>query len=299
MDEALKRATEQGGDGEDVDENPRFVLRAFEDSNAVRLASILCELSDERSTRALSREHVAAVWTVQCPRHLHGSGKRNVNGRIREGLSYLKAARLVAVDGDTVTILDLPPLQTAASNLPIVTDEQGVSRPPSQWPVRPAVPDRLRAVQQTLAAIPQVSTSRETAAEPELVTWLRERIAELREAAEDAAGEFGSDGVEWEAYELSGKLGDAGWDAVGLDRHWQLHSPRAAQARCDAYDRVLARHRYPNTDDEIWMASGSCAGCGVSGDTDLPVTDELSECPELRDMAIAFRHRPGFREEWR
>lgn len=133
-----------------VDENPRFVLRAFTDSNAVRLASILCDLADERSTRTLSREHVAAVWTVRCPRHLRGSGKRNVNGRIREGLCYLKAARLVAVDGDAITLLDLPQLKMSASNLPIVTDEHGVSRPPSQWPAQPAVPDRLRAVQQAL-----------------------------------------------------------------------------------------------------------------------------------------------------
>lgn len=133
-----------------VDENPRFVLRAFTDSNAVRLASILCDLADEHATSRLSREHVAAVWTVRCPRHLRGSGKRNVNGRIREGLSYLKAARLVAVDGDTITLLDLPQLAMSASNLPVVTDEHGVSRPPSQWPAQPTVPDRLRALQQEL-----------------------------------------------------------------------------------------------------------------------------------------------------
>lgn len=134
----------------DVDENPRFVLRAFTDSNAVRLASILCDLAAERSSKTSSREHVSAVWTVRCPRHLRGSGKRNVSGRIREGLTYLKAARLVAVDGDKIAALELPQLQMAASNLPVVTDEKGVSRPPSQWPAQPSVPDRLQAVQQAL-----------------------------------------------------------------------------------------------------------------------------------------------------
>ncbi|MGA4867592.1 hypothetical protein ACPB9J_33705 [Streptomyces lavendulocolor] len=53
--------------------------------------------------------------------------------------------------------------------------------------------------------------------------------------------------------------------------------------RCEADRRILARHRL-NPDVTYEPA---CEGCGTYGYADLPSVDNLSDCPELLDLAHA------------
>ena len=72
------------------------------------------------------------------------------------------------------------------------------------------------------------------------------------------------------------------------------------RAQCEAQMRVLNRHHppRPGSSEAAWMGARSCGGCGVTGDPDCEVTEDINECPELLDMAVAFRHQPGYREGW-
>jgi Bacterial transcriptional activator domain/Family of unknown function (DUF6221) len=63
--------------------------------------------------------------------------------------------------------------------------------------------------------------------------------------------------------------------------HIVLHDPRAVLADVAARRRILARHH----DD----GHGYCAAC--------PPQYKTGECPELRDLAQAFRERPDFPAE--
>jgi hypothetical protein len=57
--------------------------------------------------------------------------------------------------------------------------------------------------------------------------------------------------------------------------------------RCEADRRILARHRLDPTEGGSWLYATACHGCGTFGDCDDPVTDNLSDCPELLDLAHA------------
>lgn len=63
------------------------------------------------------------------------------------------------------------------------------------------------------------------------------------------------------------------------------HDPAAVLRRCEADRRVLARHRMDP--DAYWSEATFCEGCGTSGHNELPVTDNLNDCPELLDLAYA------------
>jgi hypothetical protein len=55
--------------------------------------------------------------------------------------------------------------------------------------------------------------------------------------------------------------------------------------RCEADRRILARHRLDPDDEWGWISDPGCHGCGVMGDCDDPVTDNLNDCPELLNLA--------------
>lgn len=66
----------------------------------------------------------------------------------------------------------------------------------------------------------------------------------------------------------------------------------AVLRRCEADRRILARHRMDTTSSS-WLDAVSCHGCGVAGQCDDPVTDNINDCPELLDLA----HAHGITEE--
>ncbi|MFI1485769.1 hypothetical protein [Streptomyces sp. NPDC020747] len=57
--------------------------------------------------------------------------------------------------------------------------------------------------------------------------------------------------------------------------------------RCEADRRILARHRLDPSEADDWLRAAACHGCGVMGDCDDPVTDNINDCPELRDLGHA------------
>lgn len=95
----------------------------------------------------------------------------------------------------------------------------------------------------------------------DLVTWLREQIAEDRAAVEVGRSPH----------------------AHGCD-HVECCCDQGATvlAQCDAHEALLALHV---------INQGACDVCG-EWDYDWP-------CKTLRILALAYQHRPGYREEWR
>lgn len=67
--------------------------------------------------------------------------------------------------------------------------------------------------------------------------------------------------------------------------HAAAHDPAAVLRRCEADRRVLARHKL--NPEASWLDAAACHGCGVMGDCDDSVTDNLNDCPELLDLAHA------------
>lgn len=90
--------------------------------------------------------------------------------------------------------------------------------------------------------------------------WITQRV----EAVEGLARE--AEGGAWAAAEGAGD------------------TTAAALRRCEADRRVLARHRMA---PEHGFGGAVCDGCGVYGDCDWAVTDNINECPELLDLAHA------------
>jgi hypothetical protein len=127
---------------------------------------------------------------------------------------------------------------------------------------------------------------------PDLRTWLEQELLRDKHVLE---------------VELAQRRVDATYDLRSralIDRVLDSDQPAEvwleAVARVESHGRVLLRHRLwqQGDDDTAWIGSRACRGCGLSGMSHTPVTPDLDDCPELRDAAVAFRHRLGYRREW-
>lgn len=130
--------------------NLRYELRAYEDPDACRLASILREAMSRRTTTVM-RDEVAPVWAKRYPRHAAQTGRRNIHSRVSRALSLMRTAQIVQTpDPDTITIVDAQRLGLAASNLLIIEDNEGMPIRPGLWSSRPVVPPHLLPAQDLL-----------------------------------------------------------------------------------------------------------------------------------------------------
>jgi hypothetical protein len=81
--------------------------------------------------------------------------------------------------------------------------------------------------------------------------------------------------------------------------HIARHNPARVRRQVAAARRVLARHkpagpdRYRQAREEL-----NCEGCGWEGEHADPVTENIDECPELRDLASIYEDAPGWQERW-
>jgi hypothetical protein len=112
-----------------------------------------------------------------------------------------------------------------------------------------------------------------------------------------------SEGDEYPASVLVGWGYDAsGIEANQADRdHIARHDPARVLAEVAAKRAILERHHRRDSEDDYpqhWGVDSSCVGCHAGYDEE-PWTKDISECPELRDLAQPFAGRPGWREEWR
>lgn len=135
---------------------------------------------------------------------------------------------------------------------------------------------------------------------PELVDFLTaqldmdETIA-LAAIADDCDQDGGFEDAHW----LSNgtrlpRFGEAAGDLI---RTYAV--PRRVLREVAAKRRVIALHcprqpgRYDRTDVH------ECAGCGVEGPNDWAITDDIDECPYLRNLASIYEGAPGWQERWR
>jgi hypothetical protein len=130
----------------------------------------------------------------------------------------------------------------------------------------------------------------------DLVTWLREQIADVSARAQ-AALERGTS-----IYD-SGWLRDKGIDIANAV-HIAGQHPRTVLAQCEAHTAILAVHNtplvlHPDDPPSLWKYEERCClGCGFDSREER-VTPEINDCPTLRATGLAYQHRPGYREEWR
>lgn len=130
--------------------NPRYELRAYEDTDAYRAASILQDLVDSTGSSAVSRDDVANRWAERYPRHAAQTGSKAIRRRMSGALDLLRVAGIVRYHATTVTVINPGLLEMSAGNLEILEDRQGVAVRPGRWTRRPAAPDHLLAVQEPL-----------------------------------------------------------------------------------------------------------------------------------------------------
>ncbi|ANZ35240.1 hypothetical protein BBK82_03280 [Lentzea guizhouensis] len=145
-----------------------------------------------------------------------------------------------------------------------------------------------------------------TAALDELVVWLREQIAEDRRIAEescDGPWHVNDAGYAEAIYGADGTcvIGGGRWggeapvfDSTEDALHIVRHDPRVVLAQCAAHEALL---------DEHWdVNEGDCATC-VTGKWGYPThggsSPQRYPCKTIRIVALAYQHRPGYREEWR
>lgn len=128
--------------------NLRYELRAYEDTDACRLAAIITDLGAD----TVDRSDVRTRWVERYPRHVKKTGRQRLGNRISGALTMLSVAGIVRVHDDAVTVLDRQRLAMSAANLAIVQDAEGVALRPSAWAEQPQVPEHLRAVAGRLGA---------------------------------------------------------------------------------------------------------------------------------------------------
>jgi hypothetical protein len=129
--------------------NPRFLLRAFEHTDAVRTAFLTALLLD--SADVTTRDAIVGCWADRTPRHVSCTGRRSIRARVGRGLGLLRMVNAVTLDGDAVGLgSDPDALAMAAGNLGAVEGLFGEALPPSMWLWRPHVPDCLAEIQQAV-----------------------------------------------------------------------------------------------------------------------------------------------------
>ena len=140
--------------------------------------------------------------------------------------------------------------------------------------------------------------------------------ARLDEDEADALAAQKADPTPWEAHESTGKTTDHAWqlgaglvidtNEVGLwdcegsntlcmaaptARHVARHDPARVLAEVKAKRRVMERHTAG------WRKSGPCLGCNFGPQED-EFTEDVEECPELRDMASVYADHPDYNPAW-
>jgi hypothetical protein len=87
----------------------------------------------------------------------------------------------------------------------------------------------------------------------------------------------------------------AEWQVEGAAnlRHIARHDPARVLREVAAKRRVLERHTAG------WRGSGNpCLGCNFGPQED-EFTEDIEECPELRDMASVYADHPDYNPAWR
>ena len=71
--------------------NLRYLLRAYEDSRACRLAALIVQIGGDRIEHSM----LIAAWSLAHPRHVGKSGSAGVAGHVSRGVTLLRAAGII------------------------------------------------------------------------------------------------------------------------------------------------------------------------------------------------------------
>lgn len=126
--------------------NRRYELRAYEESDPVRVAALIGD------DPVITRFELKDRWAARYPQHVPHTGKHTIAKRVSRGLSLLRVAGIVAPGFDPIAVADPERLGMAARNASIVLDTEGNALPPGQWDPRPEAPEHLRGIQDDLMA---------------------------------------------------------------------------------------------------------------------------------------------------
>lgn len=142
----------------------------------------------------------------------------------------------------------------------------------------------------------------------DLETWLPAQILELEQLALSVPADMrshewshpgrfivdghpgGDQGNVLAHVNAPGALGELIAEYIGA------RSPRDVLAQCDAHRRLLKPHHLVHDEE---FGGLYCQGCGLNVLGRLRTPRSLKHCPTWRGVALAYRHRPGWREEWR
>jgi hypothetical protein len=126
----------------------------------------------------------------------------------------------------------------------------------------------LRKLLESTVYAATLEGSMTTPAEPDLVPWLREQIAETRTWARDALDRLW---IAEESYLLDENGAEVARFEIKADAaHAALNDPSAVLAQCEAHELIL------NLAETVYVGFHAVTALG-----------------------LAYQHRPGYREEWR
>ncbi|MGW3321103.1 DUF6221 family protein [Streptomyces virginiae] len=124
---------------------------------------------------------------------------------------------------------------------------------------------------------------------PDLHDWISQQIDERESLARQAS----LNGADWTVdLPMSAIRANDGFAVATSSGTWAWHiaanDPAAVLRRCAADRKILARHSVDPRRADWPSEATACNGCGVYGDCDWPVTDNLNDCPELLDLAEGY-----------
>lgn len=136
----------------------------------------------------------------------------------------------------------------------------------------------------------------------EIAAFLEERLAEDEELARTADAEpIPDDGFERGTHIVYGLQSTGiGLDYQGFALVWD---PARVLREVAAKRRVLERHHPATSPDYVYrerIPIYMCEGCGYEtryGHTE-PVTEDINDCPELRDIAAIYADHEDYAAKW-
>lgn len=147
----------------------------------------------------------------------------------------------------------------------------------------------------------------------DIVGFLTARLDEDQAAAHAAAAFYDDadeNGVSWSGHEGENQNGFMNFWLVphlgviydpASGQHIVRHDPARVLAEVAAKRRVLARHcpadPRPMWSSPAWRNVCACIGCGLERDGDWN-TEDINDCPELRDLAAVYADHPDFDPAW-
>lgn len=81
--------------------------------------------------------------------------------------------------------------------------------------------------------------------------------------------------------------------SIPVAEHIAHNDPARVLRETEAKLRIMARHKPGNAELYGW-APNWCEGCGYEGEASDPRTEDIDDCPEIRDLASTWADRTDY-----